>query len=57
MNAAINIALRAQIKLKEQEPPAYLAQAESKRTQAMRAEGRPGRRELDPTQPRPCSLS
>jgi len=57
VNAAINILVRKQVELREQEPPAYLAQAESKKVRAMRAEGRSGRREPDPAQPRYPSIS
>jgi len=45
------------MELEGQEPPAYLAQAESEKKRAMQAEGRPGRSELDPTQPRHCFIS
>ena len=57
MNAAINILVRKQVEIRKQEPPAYLAQAESKKVRAMRAESRPGRREPDPAQPRYPSIS
>ena len=56
MNTAMNIAVRVQIEPEGQEPSSYLAQTVSKKMQAMRAEGRLGRSELDPTQPRHCSI-
>jgi hypothetical protein len=45
------------MELEGQEPPAHLAQAESKKMQIMRTEGRLGRRALDPSQPGYCSMS
>ena len=56
VKAAISIAVRAPMEREGQELPAYVAQAKSKKMQAMRAEGRLGRSELDPTQPRDCSI-
>jgi len=51
VKAAINLAARAQVELEGQEPPAHLAQTESKKMQAVRAEAGLGRRELGPSQP------
>jgi hypothetical protein len=45
------------MELEGQEPPAYLAQAESEKKRAMQAEGRPGRSELDLRQPSHCFIS
>jgi hypothetical protein len=45
------------MELEGQEPPAYLAQAESEKKRAMQAEGRPGRSELGLRQPSHCFIS
>jgi hypothetical protein len=45
------------MKVEGQEPPAHLAQAESKKMQIMRTEGRLGRRALDRILPGYCSMS